>query len=246
MILAPLRWLALRRIPELVAWARRCCQSGLTFHSRHGRQRRAPSNYALGGPGRRRRKIVVKPPSGLDPRQRATSSDRTRSEGLTGHEPLRLLYVTATRASDHLVESVHRKDVAPLASYRGPGNHMTTAGTLSWWNPWRQRCPSTRTRRGRRPLPWNWGLESAVVGVDRGERGRAGAMASLALRPVLVPPAGSPSGPRPAAGSAGRCLERPEGHRPPPGQKGRYGSDIGRAGHGVLQTVDLADRRQTR
>jgi ATP-dependent exoDNAse (exonuclease V) beta subunit len=155
------------------------------------------------------------------------------------HERVRLLYVAATRARDHLVVSVHRKD---------NNNQTPTAAELIYqagWDPEQvevippaESAPVHIEPLGRRPdtehLP-------ALLSLAEWEDQRRAALAS-ASRPVAV------SATRMAEEAARAAqLETLAGiHKDardielPPWQKGRYGSAIGRAVHAVLQTVDLA------
>jgi ATP-dependent exoDNAse (exonuclease V) beta subunit len=164
-------------------------------------------------------------------------------EQMDRHERLRLLYVAATRARDHLIVSVHRKDDAP----EGTGS---TAAELLYRAGWDPACveelaptaalegePAAAARGG----PMIAG--PALPSFEEWERERAAAFLS-ASRPVAV------SATR-LAEEAARALEVESATHPglqkdprdielPPWQKGRYGSAVGRAVHGVLQTLNLA------
>jgi ATP-dependent helicase/nuclease subunit A len=171
-------------------------------------------------------------------------------EQMDWHERLRLLYVAATRARDHLIVSVHRKE----------GSSNSTAAELFYeygWDPGLVSelgpAPEAAAEGAGAPAGDPGGAPpSAVVaevaGRDRPrlpafeawERERSAAFVS-AGRPVAV------SATR-LAEEAARALELealagtqkdPRDIDLPPWQKGRYGSAIGRAVHGVLQTVDL-------
>ena len=171
-------------------------------------------------------------------------------EQMDWHERLRLLYVAATRARDHLIVSVHRKE----------GSSNSTAAELfyeSGWDPALVSELGWGRRSARRPGGATAGRAGAagraeVVGPDRPalpafeqwERERSAAFVS-ASRPVAV------SATR-LAEEAARALELealagtqkdPRDIDLPPWQKGRYGSAIGRAVHAVLQTVDLSTGR---
>jgi ATP-dependent exoDNAse (exonuclease V) beta subunit len=158
-------------------------------------------------------------------------------EQMDYHERLRLLYVAATRARDHLIVSVHRKDGAAPAS---------TAAQLFYnagWDPTlvEQLPPATPLEEGvALQPPVAAALNPDLPSFEEWERERSAAMAS-ATRPVAV------SATR-LAEEAARALQQealagvqkdPRDIDLPPWQKGRYGSAIGRAVHGVLQTVDL-------
>lgn len=159
-------------------------------------------------------------------------------EQMDNHERLRLLYVAATRARDHLIVSAHRKDGA---------TSVTTAAHLlhkAGWDPMlvEELPPASADREPRpasAPVPMATGPE--LPSFAEWERERSAAMAS-AGRPVAV------SATR-LAEEAARALQLealagvhkdPRDIDLPPWQKGRYGSAIGRAVHAVLQSVDLA------
>ncbi|QZT60294.1 UvrD-helicase domain-containing protein [Mycolicibacterium austroafricanum] len=174
-----------------------------------------------------------------------TDFDATQplDEQMDYHERLRLLYVATTRARDHLVLSVHRKS----------GNHTATSAEVlheAGWDPMRVELLDVADEP---PLP------PAVAGVAQSaddlptvqewHRVHDAALAE-ARRPVAI------SATRLAAEEAARREAEEEARRAargdpglakgprdidlPPWQKGRYGTAIGRAVHGVLQTVDLA------
>ena len=156
-------------------------------------------------------------------------------EQMDAHERRRLLYVGATRARDHLVVSLHRgqngaETNARLLADAGGG---TVAGTVHLepsvaehaetyiesipapptdLDTWRHQIEQVRAATRQLPAQSASGLE----GTDP----------EVALDPDQVAVAGLHKG--------GRDVELP------PWKKGRYGSAVGRAVHGVLQTVDLA------
>jgi ATP-dependent helicase/nuclease subunit A len=146
-------------------------------------------------------------------------------------ERLRLLYVGATRARDHLVVSLHRSLGQPrqapaslIAGTSGARHAMSfVAGPIvvgsslpSEVGPppdhaaWTERVETARTRTRTVPAQSASGLEGTEPEVE--------------LNPAALP----------GLAKGARDLELP------PWSKGRYGSAIGRAVHAVLQTVDLA------
>lgn len=158
-------------------------------------------------------------------------------EQMDRHERLRLLYVAATRARDHLIVSVHRKDGVSSA---------TTAAHLfhgAGWDPMlvEELPPASadpEPRAGSAPVVAVSGPD--LPSFEQWERERSASMTS-ASRPVAV------SATR-LAEEAARALrlealagvhKDPRDIDLPPWQKGRYGSAIGRAVHAVLQGVDL-------
>lgn len=156
-------------------------------------------------------------------------------EQMDAYERRRLLYVAATRARDHLVVSLHRKTGgastnASLLAEHGAGD---AAGALAFEGSVAGEAASPTPATAAAPPNWvEWltGLEAAreasrrVVAISAS--GLEGTEPDVALQPVDDEVAGSAKG--------ARDVELP------PWSKGRYGSAIGRAVHGVLQTVNLA------
>ncbi|MCU1426297.1 MAG: UvrD/REP helicase [Actinomycetia bacterium] len=156
-------------------------------------------------------------------------------EQMDFHEKLRLLYVAATRAQDHLVMSVHR------AERKSPQLDQTkwTHSELVWnaacnapnWEALdetaavlaRVAVPTTP----RPPLPshddWADARETAL---RRGSRPKVRAATSIAKEAAATRD--------PGLAKDARDLELP------PWNKGRYGTAVGRAVHAVLQTINLA------
>ena len=164
-------------------------------------------------------------------------------EQMDHHERLRLLYVAATRARDHLIVSVHRK------TGTRPADRVPTSAELLWdhgrhddlvslldgeaTTPEAPAPPAVRSPRTRSsppsPLPDRdeWAAELAAV-LEGGRRRLAWSATGIAEAP---------------AGAAQRDPGLDKGPRDvdlPPWQKGRYGTAVGRAVHGVLQGLDLA------
>jgi ATP-dependent helicase/nuclease subunit A len=170
-------------------------------------------------------------------------------EQMDYHERLRLLYVACTRARDHLVVSLHRKTrTKPPDSER----NLTNAELLA------QACADAPAQTPLAPLP-----EDAFV--DLGVRPRPvdppppyqewreaiARIRSRAAQPAAVSASqleGSLDSVAPHAAATDRLGEPADPGLAkdardlelPPWNKGRYGTAIGRAVHGVLQTVDLA------
>ena len=154
-------------------------------------------------------------------------------EQMSDLERLRLLYVAATRARDHLVVSLHRDGqstartsaatiAATTAALNGteqfdlPADYSTPPQTFNTvepppdWDTWLTGIQAARTATRAHPAITASGLEGTEPDValdDTAEEGLAKGPRNLDL---------------------------------PPWTKGRYGSAIGRAVHGVLQTIDLA------
>jgi ATP-dependent exoDNAse (exonuclease V) beta subunit len=165
-------------------------------------------------------------------------------EQMAFDERVRLLYVATTRAKDHLVLSLQRKARAkPPAPSKRTNAELLLAGTgddLLGLLPDAVE-PDVEPTAVDRPAP-----PSPPVPFDRwsAERDRALAIGS---RPTTVAATaltadGEPDvaldEPEPA--TAG-LAKRPRDLDLPPWLKGRYGTAVGRAVHGTLQTIDLAD-----
>jgi ATP-dependent exoDNAse (exonuclease V) beta subunit len=154
------------------------------------------------------------------------------------HERIRLLYVATTRACDHLILSVHRKvraaDGKPRARTNaellldGMGQELANAlpdaaVTVESLQPVPIDPPEA-------PLPFTeWEAERSAA-LRRAERPTTVAASALTDE-------GEPD----SEGEPDPGLEkRPRDLDLPPWLKGRYGTAVGRAVHGVLQTIDLS------
>jgi ATP-dependent exoDNAse (exonuclease V) beta subunit len=149
-------------------------------------------------------------------------------EQMDFHEKLRLFYVACTRARDHLVVSLHRK-----ARKKEPAREqMTAAELLSSAGAAEAAVGLVEGVAGHiRPVEsggsalapfddWRAELETALT---TSSRRRAVAATQIALAETDDP----------GLQKLGRNLDLP------PWKKGRYGTAIGRAVHGLLQTIDL-------
>jgi ATP-dependent exoDNAse (exonuclease V) beta subunit len=171
-------------------------------------------------------------------------------EQMDSCERVRLLYVACTRARDHLIVSLHRKDrqTAPDAeSSRTSAELLAGACEGAPCQMPLDAAPagtgtSPRSRRATQPPPYeDWHREIMRIR-ERAARPAAmsasqleGSQQSAVPRPAVTGRLGEPADPGLAQDA--RDLELP------PWNKGRYGTAIGRAVHGVLQTVDLATGR---
>ena len=191
--------------------------------------------------GRRGGVHVVFPPDGgyglklsADVRTDEFEKFQPLDEQMDFHEKLRLLYVAATRARDHLIVSVHRhrRDVADRekataaellfeAATNAPHYAQLRAGT--------RREPDRVDLAPRPPLPERgaWAEERRAA-LDTS--GRPGTVGATTIATKLAEEAAAD----PALAKQGRDLDLP------PWNKGRYGTAVGRAVHAVLQTIDLA------
>jgi ATP-dependent helicase/nuclease subunit A len=153
------------------------------------------------------------------------------------HERIRLLYVACTRARDHLVVSVHRKTRAKEPEPKARTNaELLVAGMGDAIGSLENGVAATEgfhpdlAEPPTPPPPFDeWAAERTAALL-------------LASRPTTVAATaltdqGEPdSEEEPDAG----LQKRPRDLDLPPWLKGRYGTAVGRAVHGVLQTIDLA------
>jgi ATP-dependent exoDNAse (exonuclease V) beta subunit len=160
------------------------------------------------------------------------------------HEKLRLLYVAATRARDHLVVSVHRRERPLDAAERPKWTHAELVWDAARGSQWITpgAAPSGRSRPTPPPAadvdhaidPDEWQVEYERLHRQGDRRGFVSAT-TLAHRLDADEPARAADGTDdPGLAKQPRDLELP------PWNKGRYGTAIGRAVHGTLQTIDLA------
>lgn len=160
-------------------------------------------------------------------------------EQMDHHERLRLLYVATTRARDHLVVSTHRNP-------RGNRSSPTSAEVLrdSGWDPALVvdldlsnepplKSAASKSVTELTPLPilaeWQSARNAALITSSRPTATSATSLAREATAQREAEPL-----PQDGLKKGAKDIDLP------PWQKGRYGSAIGRAVHGVLQVVDLA------
>ena len=159
-------------------------------------------------------------------------------------ERRRLLYVAATRARDHLVVSLHRKGKragtnAEILADAGAANGRRRASG-SPGDEARREPPADSPGR-RSPGDGRLGRLASDRRAVRERFAATSAVSASGLEgtePAVVLAADPRTAPAGAKGA--RDLELP------PWSKGRYGTAIGRAVHGVLQAVDLATGAGTR
>ena len=185
-------------------------------------------------PGRRARVPVRE--QGRHRRVRRVDPDRRADERPRAH-PAALRRVHP--AQDHLVVSLHRK----VRKSMPEPDKRTNAELLRGRHGPAARGGSRRRRRGRT------GADDHAVGAAeraaavRRVGGRAGRRAPHARRgpSTIAATALTDEGGLDADDELADGLEkRPRDMDQPPWLKGRYGSAVGRAVHGVLQTIDLA------
>ncbi|HEX6198112.1 MAG TPA: UvrD-helicase domain-containing protein [Jiangellaceae bacterium] len=165
------------------------------------------------------------------------------------HERLRLLYVACTRARDHLVVSLHRRErkSAPKNSHTLTNAELlyeACDGAPSQGELITERSEPDRGARASGlhsdpPPPWpEWAEAAAAI---RSRSSRPSSVSASYFEGLL-------DAPTPRATALDR-LDQPvdpglakqeRDLELPPWNKGRYGTAVGRAVHGVLQAVDLA------
>jgi ATP-dependent helicase/nuclease subunit A len=146
-------------------------------------------------------------------------------------EDTRLLYVACTRAQDHLAVSLHRSDgrrcpAAVLADVCQHAHHE------SWTAPAIVELLHRAAPRPADPLPtWDRWIATHNAALANGRRREAESATDIAHgRAATELPIFARQG----------LAKQPRDLELPPWTKGRYGTAIGRAVHGVLQSVDLA------
>lgn len=144
-----------------------------------------------------------------------------RERDMERHEQLRLLYVAATRARDHLIVSVYRK-----ANDRSQAGEVArvAAERPELWRRLDQPFALVAQTAAARPA-----ANPAAPGRRREwDAERSARIAALRRAPVKAA----------TTISAAAHEEEPDPEAPP-WRRGRAGTSIGRAVHGVLQSVDL-------
>jgi ATP-dependent helicase/nuclease subunit A len=153
-------------------------------------------------------------------------------EQLSHYERLRLLYVAFTRARDHLVVSLHRLERPPPAIESMSSAELVHSAWSDFTNvpelvPATTRAP-VAPPVDNSPAP-DWDEWLAGITAVRASSRRAPAVTASGLEGT------APNLPvDPGLAKGARTLELPAW------TKGRYGSEVGRAVHAVLQHIDLA------
>ena len=150
-------------------------------------------------------------------------------EQMDDYERRRLLYVAATRARDHLVVSLHRgtrrlDSNAELLATAGADR----AGAVAFDGVAEPASTDTPTAAVA-PPPYDEWLERISAAREASRRRSAQSASGLEGTDPEVALLGA----EPGTAKAARDVELP------PWSKGRYGTAVGRAVHGVLQDVDL-------
>jgi ATP-dependent exoDNAse (exonuclease V) beta subunit len=164
-------------------------------------------------------------------------------------ERVRLLYVACTRARDHLIVSLHRRNrqTPPVTDGSRTSAELLAGASADAPSQVPLGTAPAGIETSPRPRPaapppyedWHRGIMRIR---DRAARPAAvsasqleGSQQTAAPSPAATDRLGEPADPGLAKDA--RDLELP------PWNKGRYGTAIGRAVHGVLQTADLATGR---
>jgi ATP-dependent helicase/nuclease subunit A len=181
-------------------------------------------------------------------------------EQMSHDERIRLLYVACTRARDHLVVSLHRaaRRSAPDDPTRLTSAELLTAALGDLLDHLPDAAPPPDTLPGEAtkvsdaaagtPAPVGAATATAppaaapLLPFDDWRRVRDAALAASGRPRTLAATALTDDG-RPDALDDPGLHKRPRDLDLPPWQKGRYGTAIGRAVHGVLQTIDLSNGR---
>jgi ATP-dependent exoDNAse (exonuclease V) beta subunit len=154
------------------------------------------------------------------------------------HERIRLLYVACTRARDHLVVSLHRKVVASDPS---PERRTNAELVLAGLEDVLDEVPDVGEHAGA-VAPPEMVAPPPLLPRDEWEAELNGALARAA-RPTTVSASSLTEEGEPDVEEEPAEAGLQKGPRDldlPPWLKGRYGTAVGRAVHGVLQTIDLA------
>ena len=176
--------------------------------------------------------FAVKVGGGVETEDFATAAPIDEQMGSL--ERIRLLYVAATRARDHLVVSLHRDGVKSTNSAAATIAAVLLPEQLSWSGYEVDDDVEEIERPVVAPPPdheaWLSAVEAARASTREASAHSASGLEGTAPELVLAEATEREQG----AAKGQRDAELP------PWTKGRYGSAIGRAVHGVLQVVDLA------
>ena len=172
-------------------------------------------------------------------------------EQMSHDERIRLLYVACTRARDHLVVSLHRavRSTVPDDHARFTSAELLTMALDQLLDGLPDGAPPQQVVAaeardvpdvpGDAPLAGGPPPAGRLPTFDDWRRIRDEALATSGRPRTLAATALTDDG-RPDALDDPGLHKRPRDLDLPPWQKGRYGTAIGRAVHGVLQTIDLA------
>jgi ATP-dependent helicase/nuclease subunit A len=177
-------------------------------------------------------------------------------EQMSSYERLRLMYVAATRARDHLVVSLHRSSTRDTNARRLADADAAAAGAVPMpsgeagsapaqlapvvppppdFDAWLARVRQSAEASRRHPAFSASGLEGTDPDAEGPLPDVEGPLPDIAVAAdVAITVTRTDDDVASGVAKGGRDVELPAW------SKGRYGSAIGRAAHGVLQVVDLA------
>jgi ATP-dependent exoDNAse (exonuclease V) beta subunit len=158
-------------------------------------------------------------------------------EQMTFDERIRLLYVACTRARDHLIVSLHRVARANPPSSRSvmTNSELLVDGMRGALDSLPDAAEAVVDAPGLEfPPP-----RPPVISLEQW-RALVPPAIAVARRPRTIAATALASDGAPDTSEDPGLDKRPRDLDLPPWNKGRYGSSLGRAVHGVLQTVDLA------
>lgn len=157
------------------------------------------------------------------------------------HERIRLLYVACTRARDHLVVSLHRE---ARANEPRPKSRTNAELLLAGMGESIEAVPDAVDGSTGPPQRLERSLvapPAPLMSLDEWRRSHQAALAGAARAAAVAATAlTDEGGPDPASDAGAGLQKRQRDLDLPPWMKGRYGTAVGRAVHGVLQTIDLA------
>ena len=160
-------------------------------------------------------------------------------EQMSADERKRLLYVACTRARDHLAVSLHRRARAGEAA--GPKRTNAELLVSALGDAGVADLPDGAAPGATVPAPAPVARPTPPPPFDEWSARRARALARASVPVAVAATAlgaeGTPDG---GAEPDPGLRKRPRDLDLPPWLKGRYGTAVGRAVHGVLQVVDLA------
>ena len=156
-------------------------------------------------------------------------------------ENVRLMYVATTRARDHLVLSLRRPKGGRGANSLAGRIAKFMEGAPELWTDVVLLPPATQSDAAENPDAPD-SDEHSVEARDRWLEQRQALVDDLRRRTTVAATAlgHSSTDPRPSQLDADVTDDKPEPANDEPWRKGRAGSDVGRAVHAVLQTIDLA------
>ena len=159
-------------------------------------------------------------------------------ELMSFHERIRLLYVACTRACDHLIVSLHRRERAREPE---PAKRTNAELLVYGMGDTLDVLPDAVEDEGAVVPIAVPARPAAIPSLEawRAERDAALATASRVMA-VAATALTDEGGHDPATELSAGLQKRPRDLDLPPWLKGRYGTAVGRAVHGALQTIDLA------